>query len=123
MLVEFHLNFLYSFMVGKNFQIYGFHIHINLLDLIIFTRAPYSYAKTPIQFLFIASHEEGNYSSPKNAFYFENLFPPTAAERSGGIFDWLYQNLVKYMKMAWNIRLFIFCTICIFFKYYGFLVF
>ena len=79
----------------------------------IFTHAP-SDSELASRFLSSRSRQKEITHSPRQ-HSFQNSFSPTA-ERSGGKYDLLYQNQSENMKMALNIRFFIFFMICNFFK-------
>ena len=85
----------------------------------IFTHAPPHSKLTP---KFLSSRPgQKEIIHPPRQHSSENLFPQTA-ERGGENYDLLYQIQSENVKMTWNIRFFIFCMICNFFKCDGFTV-
>ena len=120
MLVEFSLKLIYSTMCGKNFRIYDVHIPKKCIESTHF----YSCLPLPAQNSppsschYILGRKK--YSFPRQIF-FENLFPPRT-ERSWETFICFIKIESDNMNMTWNIALFIFCMICIFFKCDGFTV-
>ena len=113
MLVEFSLKLLYSTMCEKNFQIYGVHIPRKCIDSGNFTHTP-PHSKLATNFLSTRSRQKEITGFPR-VHSFAILFS-LAAKRDGGIYDFLYQNSVRKMMMTLNIRFFIFCMTCNFFK-------
>ena len=122
-LVEISLKLVYFTMFGKNFQIYGVRIPRKCIRSRHFYLFPPSQLKLSPKFLSSFLKQREITHSPRQHF-FENLFPPTIAERDEANYDSLYKNVLLYksMKMTWNIRLIMFCIICIFFKCNGFTV-
>ena len=126
MLVEFSLKVVYSTMYGKNFQIYGVHIPRKCIEF----RHFYSCPLPPHSVLvpkFLSSHprqREISHSQlpitqliiPRQHFFWKFVFP----QQQKGVEEtmiFFIRIQSKNMKVAWNIRLFIFCMICNFFKY------
>ena len=118
MLVEFSLKLLYSTMCGKNFQIYGVHIPRKFID----SRHLYS-CPCPTQNLPPSSchHTLGRRKLliPPSSILSKIYFP----QQEKGVEETMI-CFIKIqsanMKMTWNIRFFICCMICNFFKCDGF---
>ena len=108
-------------MVGKNVQIYGVHIPRKCIESSHFFSIPPSPLKTLPQALIITLPRQMEITYSPRQHFFEHLVSP-AAERGGGIYDVLINIQSENMKITWNIRLFTFCMICIFFKCDGFTV-
>ena len=119
MLAEFSLKLVYFTMVGKIFQIYGFHISRKCIESVHFYSCLPPHLKHYPKFLSSHPRQREINNSPGQHF-FENMFPP-ASERGGGNYNLLYQNSVR--KCEDNLdNLFIFCVICNFSKCNGFTV-
>ena len=114
-LVGFLSNFYIPPCVGKIFKFMEFTFLENILIRDIFTHVP-PHSKLVSKFLLSRPRQKEITHSPRQHF-FKNLFPPKAERKlERGNYDLLYQNSVKNMKMIWNIRFFIFCMTCNFFK-------
>ena len=86
-----------------------------------FYSCTYSSLKTLPQVIIITSKAELNYSFPKAAFFRKSVSLNSRKEW-GKPMIFFIRIQSENMKMTWNIRLFVFCMICNFFKCDGFTV-
>ena len=112
-------------MCGENFQIYGVHIPRKCIDSRRFYSCPSPFKTRPLpppppNFLSSRPRQkESTHSLRQDSF--ENLFPPKQkGEDETMICSIKVQS--ENVKMTLNIRFFVFCMICNFFKYDGFTV-
>ena len=80
-------------MGGTIFQIYGVDIPRKCIESRHFYSCP-SQSKLNPKFLSSHSRQKEIAHSPRQHFFFENLFPPTP-ERGRGNYDLLYQNPIR----------------------------
>ena len=120
MLLEFSLKVLYSTMCGKNFQIYGVHIPRKYIDSRLFYSCPSPLKTRPSS----CHHALGR---RKLLNYPGSILPKICfPQQQKGVEETMICFIKiqsENMKMTWNIRFFIYCMTCIFFKYDGFLQF
>ena len=120
MLVEFSLKRLYSTMCGKNFQIYGVHILRKCIDPKHFLLMPLPTHNWPPT----SCHQAlGRRKSlfPLSSILSKICFPQQQKEGEETMICFIKIQL-ENMKRTWNIRFFIFCMTCNFFKRDGFIV-
>ena len=122
MLVEFSLKLVYIPPCVENFfKFMVFTFLENALNLGIFTHvSPHSKLAPK----FLLSHPRQKEITHSQGSIFPKICFPNS-RRGGGNYDLLYQNTKiqsENMKMTWDIRLFIFCVICNFFKCDGFTI-
>ena len=103
----------------KFFKSLEFTFLENALIRGIFTHAP-PHSKLAPNFLSSRPKQKEIANSPRQ-HSFGNLFLPTA-ESGGGTMICFIKIQSENVKMTWNIRFFMFCMICNFFKFDGFIV-
>ena len=127
MFVESSLKVVYSTMYGKKFQIYGVHIPRKCIE----SRHFYSCPLPPHSVLtlkFLSSHpsqKEITHSQllitqliiPRQHFFWKSAPPPQQQKGVEETMICFIRIQSENMKVVWNIRLFVFCVICNFFKY------
>ena len=120
MLVEFSLKLLYSTLYVKNFEIYGVHIPRKCIDSRHFYSCP-SPLKTRPQVLVITLYKQKEITHSPGSILSKICFH----QQQNGVEETMICFIriqSENMKTTWNIRFFIFCMICNFFKCDGFTV-
>ena len=115
MVVEFSLKLVYAALCWKKFQIYDVYIPRKCIE----SRSFYSCSSSPHSKLSLSCyyHTLGRGKlliSPGNCFSRSSF--PQQQKSVEQTMIWLIRIQSENMKMTWNIRLFIFCMICNFFK-------
>ena len=106
--------------VGKIFKFMVFSFLENALNLGIFTHAFPPHSKLSPKFLSSHPRQREINHSPRLQF-FENPF----LQQQKGVEETMISFIriqSENMKMTWNSKLFIFCMMCNFFRYFGFTV-